>query len=284
MKKLYSLWDGLTKRRRDTIIYSTTIIGFISSLITISGISLADCECLDLCSRIWIMFAVYIATIILVYWSLGKWIKDSVKLVIHQTPVTVCYGDIFQASAWRVIGCDTHFDTRVDDTVISKGSLHGQLVLNHGKAKEISDVVEKEAKRLGLKKNSGLYEFPLGTIIRYESSVDGETYLLLAMTELNHKYESHTNMAKHVQMLMKMWEEISRVYAGHDIAIPLLGNGITRLDDRPKEKENLLSCMLWTLNISGVSLNSKVEILLHENEKDIEDGKRVSLYEYKGLF
>jgi len=36
--------------------------------------------------------------------------------------------------------------------------------------------VEAEAKRLGLQKDSGgLYEFPLGTIIRYNSSIDGHT-------------------------------------------------------------------------------------------------------------
>ncbi len=57
---------------------------------------------------------------------------------------------------------------------------------------------------------------------------------MLAMTELNSRYESHTNMAKYERMLMKMWKEIDRVYASQDIALPLLGAGIARFDDGPK--------------------------------------------------
>lgn len=169
-------------------------------------------------------------------------------------------------------------DSRVNDIIISKKSLHGQLILEHGSADEISMAIEAEAKRLGLQKNNeGLYDFPLGSIVRYDSSVDNHTYLMLAMTELNANHESHTNMAKFEYMLMNMWKEIDRVYAGNDIALPLLGTGISRFDDGPKEKESLLRCMLCTLNSSGVSLNSKVSILLYGNED-------IPLYEFKDIF
>ena len=101
---------------------------------------------------------------------------------------------------------------------------------------------------------------------------------MLAMMELNTHHEAHTNMAKFELMLMKMWKEIDRVYASHDIALPLLGTGISRFDDGPKDRENLLRCMLCTLNSSGVSLNSKVAILIYG------DIKNVPLYEYKDIF
>lgn len=128
------------------------------------------------------------------------------------------------------------------------------------------------------KDSKGLYDFPLGTIIRYNSSVDNHTYLLLAMIKLNNQYEAHTNMAEFENTLMKMWKEINRVYASHDVALPLLGTGIVRFDDGLKEKESLLRCMLCTLNSSGVNFNSKVKIIIYGNNKDI------SLYEYKDLF
>ena len=101
---------------------------------------------------------------------------------------------------------------------------------------------------------------------------------MLAMTELNENYEAHTNMAKFEQMLMKMWREIDRVYASHDIVLPLLGSGISRFDDGPKENESLLGCMLCTLNSSGVTLHSKVSILIYGNVDDIP------LYEFKDIF
>lgn len=116
---------------------------------------------------------------------------------------------------------------------------------------------------------NGLYKFPLGTIIPFTSSVDKETYLMLAMTELNNEYESHTNMAKYEHMLMRMWCEISRVYAGHDVVFHILGDGISRFDDGPKNKNTLLRCMICTFGSSGVNLNSKIKIVIYGKTEDI---------------
>lgn len=98
------------------------------------------------------------------------------------------------------------------------------------------------------------------------------------MTELNEQYEAHTNMAQYEQMLMKMWKEIDRVYAMNEIVVPLLGAGIPRFDDGPKENSALLRCMLCTLNSSGVSLKSKVKIVLYGDKRNYK------LYEYKDMF
>lgn len=250
----------------------------ISTVMSVIGVSLHDWT-----QNIWISLLIIVVVFALiataVYHIIGLIFKDLVSMEIRQTSVSIGCGDIFDTDGWRVIGCDTHFDTRVDDTVISKKSLHGRLILEHGEIEEIKEVVETAAQRLHLTAdNNGLYTFPLGTIIRYDSSVDNHTYLMLAMTELNENYEAHTNMAKFERMLMKMWSEINRVYASNDVVLPLLGTGISRFDDGPKDKEALLRCMLCTLNASGVQLNSDVKVVLYENAKDIP------LFEYKDMF
>lgn len=279
MKKMYRWYNSLSKRVRDSIIFSTTIVGMISTVLTILGVSLGDWKSSSLWMRICIVIAFFLLICFATYKIVGRIFSSSIKLTIRKTPVSVSCGDIFQASGLRVIGCDTHFDTRVDDIVISKKSLHGQLVTEHGNKDEIIMAVEAEAKRLGLQKNSdGLYDFPLGTIVRYNSNVDDHTYLMLAMTELNTDYEAHTNMAKFEQMLMKMWKEIGRVYASQEVALPVLGTGISRFDDGPKERDALIRCMLCTLNSSGVSLNAEVSILIYGKAEDIP------LYEYKDMF
>lgn len=279
MAKIYNWYNGLSKRARDSLMASVTIGGFISTICTIFGVSLSDWTNSTILTRILAAAAVFAGLHASIYLILGKVFENSISLVIRQTPVTICCGDIFQLHGWKVIGCNTHFDTRVDDVVISKKSLHGQLVLNHGKKEEIEAAVEAEAKRLGLQKNSnGLYDFPLGTIIRYDSSVDNQTYLMLAMTELNENYEAHTNMAKFELMLMRMWAEIDRVYASNKVVVPVLGTGISRFDDGPKEKDTLLKCMLCTLNSSGISLNSEIKVAIYGNTKGI------SLYEYKDMY
>jgi len=279
MNRIFNWYNSLTKRVRDSVVVAASLVGMISTVLSILGISLGDWEKTTIWLRIVIVIASFVLLCIATYVIIGRIFKEHVNLSIRQTDVSVKCGDIFNADGLRVIGCDTHFDTRADDIVIAKKSLHGQLILEHGKQEEIERVVEAEATRLGLKKNrDGLYTFPLGTVIRYDSSVDNHAYLLLAMAELNTNFEVHTDMAKYELMLMKMWKEISRVYAMHNVALPLLGSGIARFDDGPKYKDSLLRCMLCTLNSSGVTFNSKIEILLYGDAKDMQ------LYEYKDLF
>lgn len=279
MKKLYEWFHGLPKQIRDSTVFSMSVVGFVSTLFTILGISLEDILKENVWLRLVIIIVVAVILAIGYYIAVEKMYKNSVTLTIAQTPVEISCGDIFESDGLKVIGCDTHFNTRVDDIVISKKSLHGKLVLEHGQCDEIKKVVEAAADKLGLKRNSeGLYTFPLGTIIKYDSSVDGKTYLMLAMTELNAQYEAHTNMAKYELMLMKMWKEINRVYASYDVVLPILGDGISRFDDGPKKREALLRCMLCTFNSSGVSFNSKVKIVIYKNSE------KIPLYEYKDIF
>ena len=279
MKRIFDKYNNLPKQIRDSIIIAATIVGGLSTILSILGFSLGDMGVSNIWLRMGIVIILYLLLCLIIYVIIGQVFKESVSIQIRKTSVLINCGNIFSASGLRVIGCDTHFDTRVDDVVISKTSLHGQLFLEHGIKSEIESAVKNEAIRLGLQKNDdGLYDFPLGTIIRYDSSVDNHTYLMLAMTKLNSQYEAHTDMAQFELMLMKMWREIDRVYAKCDVAFPILGTGISRFDDGPKDRDELLRCMLCTLNSSGVTLKSKVEILI------FGDAAEISLYEYKDMF
>ena len=276
MNRIAGWWGHLSKRIRDSILISSSFIGFISIVCTILGVSLNDLGDISICMRVAILVVVFLLVCIGIYDFLGK---DSIELNIRQTEVTIAQGDIFSAPGLRVIGCDTCYDIRIDDVVISKSSLHGKLFLEHGDIHGIRRVVEAEAQRLELKQNSdGLYEFPLGTIICYNSVKDGQTYLMLALSKLNENYEAHTNTAEFVCMLMKLWKELSRVYAGKEIVLPLLGRGILRFDGGSQSNNELLKCILFTLRFSGVHFTSKIKILMPDKSSD------VLLYEYKDLF
>lgn len=279
MKKGLLWYRKLSKRVQDSILFSITIVGFVSTMCTVIGISLHDIECINTVMRLLILVALMVVLATIYYIVIGIRYKESVTLTVAKTPVEICCGNIFDMPDMKVIGFDTHFDLRVDDIVIAKKSLHGQLVLDHGNADEIKSAVEAAAITLGLKKNKeGLYDFPLGTIVRYDSNVDKQTYLLVAVAKLDEQYKAHTNMAKFESMLMKMWKEIDRVYANHDVNLPIMGAGILRFDDGPKDRDALLRCMLCTFNSSGVHLNSKVRIVIYGNPKEIP------LYEYKDIF
>lgn len=280
--KIYNILHNLPRHTRDSLKCAAFLTSFIVTVTSFLGHSLKDIEP-NLYYRISILVIMLILLFIisrLLIWLISR---KAVDIQIRNTSIKICYGDIFSKDDFsgqvlRVIGCDSHFNTQVDDTVIAKKSLHGQLVLEHGEEKEIKEAVREKAEQLKLEKNSdGLYNFPLGTIIKYNSSKDGLTYLMLAITELNDKNEAHSDMTTFVVMLMNMWREISSVHAGLDIAIPLLGSGILRFDDGPRSNDELLRYLLYSLDSSSVTLKSQVNVVIYNN-KDI-----TNLYDYKDI-
>lgn len=132
MKRAWKWYNCLSNRIRTSITISAAIVGLISTIMSIVGISLYDWT-----QSIWIGLALFLGAFliigIVIYLIIGQIFRDSISMHIRQTPVSVNCGNIFEFEGFHVIGCDTHFDTRVDDIVVSKRSLHGQLVLEHGK-------------------------------------------------------------------------------------------------------------------------------------------------------
>ena len=278
-----------SKRVRDSFFASIGIVGFISTVMSIIGNSLSDVIPITGFLGIILKFLVVILIIAsffgLVYAGIGIVYKNGVKLTIRGTSIEICSGDIFKANGLRVIGCDTHFDTRADGIIISKTSLQGKLILEHGNVNDIKKAVKAAAQRCHYTKDQrGQYTFPLGSIVKYDSD-EKQTYLMLAMTALNADYEAHTNMAEYEQMLMKMWKEIDRVYNGEPVAIPLLGTGMTRFDDGNKDRATLLRCMLCTLNASAVTLKAPVKIIIQIEDSDSKKNgakkEKIPMYEFK---
>lgn len=278
MNLILSWYYSRNYQLRDSIEISLFIVTIISTIFTILGVSLSVIEDFGILIKLGILILCFLIIVGLSYFAIGRIYREAVCLNINQNLVDISYGNLFEVDGWKVIGCDTHFDTRVDDSVISKKSLHGQLILNHGNIDDINVLVKEEAERLKLKcNNDGLYSFPLGTVIRYDSNYDHQTYLMLSMTELNSRNEAYTNMVEFINTLSIMWKEINRVYASHNIVIPVLGTGISRFDSN-KSEEELLKAMLYTLYISGVKFNSRINIVIYRNER------KSSLYEYNRLF
>lgn len=279
-----------TKRWRDSCVLAFEIIGGLATLLTILGISINTVWALDeknwiggILLRICILMLLFVGTSAMIYKSKGKKYSKEIPIEVGQNKVLIKYGNIFNQTAWRVIGVDTRFDTRVDNKIISDATLHGQLVLKHGTKEGIQEAVSQEAQRRGLNSDeTGGYTFPLGTAIPYKGS-DGD-YIMVALTELDSDFVARTRMPDYETTLMKIWREIERVYGGHDLAIPILGDGVTHFDDGQDNSENLLRCMLCTLNTSRVHLKSNVSIIVYDgNKTDNEDKgrKNLPLYEFK---
>lgn len=275
---IYNKFIKSTKRIRDSLTISFKILIGLSSILAIAGASLEKLTSFCVWQNLLILPLIYIILYVIVYVVIGLIFKKSIQLSIRKMSITIRTGNIFEEPGLRIIGCDNCFTTTVDDVIISKSSLHGQLIENHGSVDDINSVVTKAAQELNLKQNSEKkYKFPLGSIVSYHSNRDDHQYLLLALMELNKKHEAHTTTRKFEQTLIQMWKEIDRVYAKKDIVLPLLGSGISRFDDGVKDDFELLRSMLYTLNSSSVNLKSNILIVIY---KDIE---HLPLYELKDI-
>ncbi len=269
----------------DSLKLAFGILTLVATVFTVLGFSMKEVfpfECvsfwLGVLIRLLILVGIYtLITIAIIIIMVNKY-KNKISVNVGANLIDIHIDNLFSQNSWRIIPMDTHFDTAIDDVVITKKSLHGQFVLNHGDVKSIKEAVEQEAQKRKMKANKeGKYTFPLGTAIPYEGK-DGH-YIMVAFNELNSNMESHTNMSDYVCTLIKIWHEIDRVYAQKNIALPVIGSGITRFDDGSYESEQLIRCMMWTLNICKIHFKSQVRIIVYNGES-----KRMRLYKFKNLF
>lgn len=249
---------------KDSVTIGFAIFGVVSAILGVLGVSFSDIS-----DNIWIIILETILSLIFSYLVAVAWqwwrIKDSITLKIRGIKVTVCQGDIFNGSGWKVIGVDDTFSTSEDDRIISHSSLHGKLIKRlkeNGEIQSFEAAIAKDERKISL-----------GCVKTYND------YILLALTKLNSDKEAHTDNSKYESILRKMWQEIGRIYSGKPICLPILGDGITRFDgvaEKPSPFE-LLKCMLCTLKTSNVQLKAPITIVIYDRMNE------VNLYNLKGF-
>ena len=274
------------------IIKTSLSFGIYFLTITCTVCSLSGFSLLDICPfremsfaqatffRILLLLAIYLLFFLISGIVLYlMYCKKEIKITINGISVTIKRGDIFKEDALRVIPVDTCFQTTVDDTIIAKNTLHGQLVLQHGSVEGIKSAVKTKAQQEGIKRKDGNYPFRPGTAIRYNGTDGG--YIMVALIKLDANKEAHTNTTQFESTLINVWKGINRVYAQNPVALPVFGSGIARFDDTHYTTEQLVIFMLLMLKKSKAQIKSRITIILHSKD---EVETLLSLYEHKRLF
>lgn len=272
---------GLSKTTSDSFSLATYIFAIVGTVASIAGISirgvLPECSMLILILLVLIGYLCLVGVIRL-YKSMRT--KSGVRLRVGSNDVRIKEGNLFSGDGWKVIPFNEFYDTEVDDRVISTQSLNGNFIVNYvDNIDELQEAIkadEPTSLRAPITARDGKLCYELGTVKRY----DGR-FLLLAFTHFNSMNEAHLSMAEYEQCLMNLWREISRVYSGHPVTLPLLGSGITRFDDSgwSPSKQDLLRCMICTLRSSKATFSAPITIVL--TDEAIEE---INLYDSKGWF
>ena len=214
----------------------------------------------------------------LIIWLCANARKEA-SLKINGIEVSVKTGDLFAENGnLKVIPFNEHFDTKVDDVIISRSSLNGIYINRYfnGAEKELARRIASDPR---LKKVVTVIEtpdkgrsrmtYPLGTIHK-----EGN-FLLLAFSKFNQSNEAYLDDKSLWESLINMWREIGTTYAGKSIDLPLVGSGITRLQNTNINGQDLLELILLSLKVSGLCLNWNVSIniIVHPN-----NAKHINFY------
>jgi len=265
-----------SKQWKDSASIAFAILAAAETFLAVSGISL---DSIIPNQKWWglliTVVAAYAVILVSVYVILKAISLKGINIKVNGIQITIKQGDLFEAKGWKVIPFNEHFDTTVDDIIISKTSLNGLFILNqvedlNGLNKVIAEDGEKYAIKTEVDER---LTFSLGHCIAFQ----GE-YILLALTHFNEQNIAHVSKIDYEHCLMNMWKEVRRLYANKPVFLPLVGSGITSFDDVPQKSNfDLLKCMLCTLKASGENINQPITILLKKNVM-----QEINLYEAKG--
>lgn len=249
----------------------SVVVAFLSSVVGILAISINIDN-----KYIWIWFVSWGVVLLLIYF--GLWIcanrtKQS-TFKVNGTNVNVYVGDIFnEKNGLKVIPMNEYFDTKVDDVIVSKNSLHGIYLLEHCKSIELFDELVKqklEIKRVNDKRIVEGHQnaYDLGSI------VENDGYLLTAFTKFDDKNKAYLHGKDYLYFWGSFWVNLDEIFAGRNVYIPLFGSGMTRFKDYSPTNQELLENILFTMRKTGFKNkypNKSINIVIYkDNANDID--------------
>ena len=218
------------------------------------------------------LVTVFIFVLVFVLVLIYSYKLKQIQIDLCGVCVTIMFGDLFSENGNKVISCNEYFDSTVDDVLISSNTLNGYVLNTY--INDITDFDEKikndsgcKANIVGLNSNKTLGKqiiYKLGTCFKYDQ------FIFVAFTKFTDSYQAYLNLPDYYFTLANFWTELNRVYNGEDVVIPLMGSGITRLENNSITKEQQLQILIDSLKYSNLSFahNSKITIVLSENLKN----------------
>lgn len=181
--------------------------------------------------------------------ALYYYFRQSVCINGKNYSIKVSYGDIFKLKNCKiVIPFDECFTTAVGaaPAEIKPTSICGQYLLKHP-INDMSPLLE-HAKLMPLKSKSHY-----NSQHRYESGrlVPHDGFLLMAFTKLDKDGLGRMTRNEYLDCLSILWAEIDKHYGQTNVCIPVLGSGITRMDDSSLTQQELLDMLIKSYQLSS---------------------------------
>jgi hypothetical protein len=201
--------------------------------------------------------------------------------------IYVQYGDVFSAdevinpSERRniVISVNRCFDTKVDDDLVSSGTLHGIAMKNlysSGRFTETSlnTAIQGNLARQAVKpdlvltkseKRSGnLKRYPVGTIAEIDGG-DNCTYFFLGLSKFDHDLKATTSDDEYVLGMMRLLEYCDTRSQQFPIVMPLIGGGLSRTN---KAETAILEYIVSLIKMNEPLVHCDIHIVVRDSGKE----------------
>lgn len=191
--------------------------------------------------------------------------------------VEVSVGNILDEQAIIAIGmCDT-FD--VDPPHIAPSSLQGQFLVRtwNGDSAGLKAALQVGLGDVSLPadalKEDSRAVYPIGTVAPV--SREGRLYLCVAYSSMDPNSNARASLAGMTQSLYSLWDAVNRHSNGAEVAVPLVGQGQSRLNALPPEAALRLIAMTYVLRSNSERVGRGLKIVLLPS-----DARRVDLREF----
>jgi hypothetical protein len=196
------------------------------------------------------------------------WVKqnsrNSIVIQGNDIKIQVEYGDIFEMKdCKKVIAFDECFTTKIGEAPadIKTSSICGQFLSRF--KKELPSIKKAIAKSDLLKYESTYNNQKCsesGRIVVYKD------FFLMAFAKLNNQGLGYMSREEYQQCLSVLWKELDKYYAQHDVAITILGAGITRFKDASLTKQQLIDIIIASYKLSTHKIKNTLHIVCANSE------------------
>lgn len=211
------------------------------------------------------IFGVVVLVAIIIY-TLRMCSRQKVHINGKNCNISISYGDIFdEINCKKVIPFDECFTTTVGPAPyqIKPTSVCGQYLAKHSinNIHELITAAHVKPARSRSKYNGQ---------VRYESGtlVPNGDYLLMAFAKLDDDGLGRMSRDEYLDCLSKLWKEISKLYGQTDVCLPILGSGITRLDDISLTQQELLDMMIASYKLSAHKIKAPWKLRIICQKRD----------------
>lgn len=215
-------------------------------------------------NRVLAFIAVIVLSVIINAIYLFK--RRSIHIKGKNYSICIKYGDIFKMSSCKkVISFDECFTTVVGSSPseINPDSICGQY-LRMNPITDVQCLIDNAQVRPCAIKSK------FQDNLRYDSGrlVPNGNFLLLSFAKLDEDGLGRLTRDEFLDSLSLLWKEINKHYGQKDVCIPILGSGVTRMDDVSLTQQELLDIIIGSYKLSAHKIKLPYQLYIVCEKRD----------------